>query len=275
MGGQRMRPLLTVLAYEAYSAKIDENAEFALATVIECFHKASLLHDDIQDDATERYSNPTLHKTDGIPVAINIGDYLTGKGYHILSQIQCEPLIHARCLGVISESHVKLSIGQGADILLPNNIANTSVDAMLRIFEQKTGEAVKVALLIGAISGNAPDADLERLTNFATWFGIAYQIRDDLNEYQELSDRKQPFDFPFLLALLNKSLNGETSKFPEMLQQENFEILLDYFKKYETVEKAGQYLQQYIAMCYAELDLLQNLKLRLSLYSIMGQVFKK
>ena len=274
MGGQRMRPLLSILAYQSYTTEINEKVQVALAMVIECFHKASLLHDDIQDDAEVRYDKPTLHKTDGIPVAINIGDYLVGKGYHILSQLDFDPIIHAKCLGVVSTSHLKLSEGQGADILLQKNIANTSVDGMLRIFEQKTGEAVKVALLTGAIAGNAPVADLEHLANFSGWFGIAYQIRDDLNEFRGESERKHPFDFPFLLALLNQSMNGESPKFPEMLQKNNFGKLIDYLKKYKAEETADAYLQKYINKCYAALDLLQNLKLRLSLYGIMGKVFK-
>lgn len=275
MGGQRMRPLLAVLAYQSYATEINEKAQVALAMVIECFHKASLLHDDIQDDAEARYEKPTLHKTDGIPVAINVGDYLVGKGYHILSQLQCDPAVHARCLGVVSASHLKLSEGQGADILLQKNIANTSVNGMLRIFEQKTGEAVKVALMTGAIAGNAPAEDIEHLSKFSEWFGIAYQIRDDLNEFRGESERKHPFDFPFLLALLNQSMNGESPKFAEMLQKNNFGILIDYLKKYRAVETADRYLQQYIAKCYAELDLLKNMKLRLSLYGIMGKVFKR
>lgn len=274
MGGQRMRPLLAVLAYQSYATEINEKVQVALAMVIECFHKASLLHDDIQDDAEVRYDKPTLHKTDGIPVAINIGDYLVGKGYHILSQSQYDPVVHARCLGVVSASHLKLSEGQGADILLQRNIANTSVDGMLRIFEQKTGEAVKVALMTGAIAGNAPDKDIEHLSKFSEWFGIAYQIRDDLNEFRGESERKHPFDFPFLLALLNQSMNGESLKFPEMLLKDNFEILIENLVKFKAEEKAGQYLQQYITKCYGELDLLQNPKIRLSLYGIMGKVFK-
>lgn len=274
MGGQRMRPLLTVLAYQSYAAEINEKIQVSLAMVIECFHKASLLHDDIQDNAEVRYEKPTLHKTDGIPVAINVGDYLVGKGYHILSQSQCDPVVHARCLGVVSASHLKLSEGQGADILLQKNITNTSVESMLRIFEQKTGEAVKVALMTGAIAGNAPDKDIEHLSKFSEWFGIAYQIRDDLNEFRGESERKYPFDFPFLLALLNQSMNGESLKFPEMLVNDNFEILLENLVKFKAEEKAGQYLQQYVANCYAELDELQNPKIRLSLYGIMGKVFK-
>jgi hypothetical protein len=147
LGGQRMRPLLSLLAYQSYAETVSEEIQSTLAVVIECFHKASLVHDDIQDDEDFRYNEPALHKTVGVPVAINIGDFLIGKGYQLLANISCSPLIKAECLKIVSNSHINLSEGQGADILLQQNISKKSVDEVLKIFEQKTGEAVKVALL--------------------------------------------------------------------------------------------------------------------------------
>jgi geranylgeranyl pyrophosphate synthase len=206
LGGQRMRPLLALLAYQSYSETVSEEVQSTLAVIIECFHKASLVHDDIQDNEDFRYNQPALHKTAGIPVAINIGDYLIGKGYHLLAGIPCNPEIKAECLKVVAESHLNLSEGQGADILLLQNIAKKSVDEGLKIFEQKTGEAVKVALLTGAIAGNAPENDINILSDFAENFGNAYQIRDDLKELRQTNELKHAVDFPILLSLLNKSI---------------------------------------------------------------------
>lgn len=274
LGGQRMRPLLAALAYRSYAETVSDEIQSILAVVIECFHKASLVHDDIQDDEDFRYEQPALHKTAGIPVAINIGDYLIGKGYQLLSSANCHPLIQTKCLKVVSASHLKLSEGQGADILLSQNIAQKTVNDVLQIFEQKTGEAVKVALLMGAIAGNAPESELKILENFSESFGIAYQIRDDLNEFREENELKHAFDFPFLLTLLNQSLNGESPSFSTILKTGDIETLLERFTKYNTVETADIYLEKYIQKCYAELEKLQNLKLRLSLYGLLGKVFK-
>lgn len=274
LGGQRMRPLLASLAYQSYAETPSDEIQTILSVVIECFHKASLVHDDIQDDEDFRYEQPALHKTAGIPVAINIGDYLIGKGYQLLSVAPCEPLVLAKCLKVVAASHLKLSEGQGADILLSQNLEQKSVNDVLEIFEQKTGEAVKVALLMGAIAGNAPENELEILGRFSEGFGIAYQIRDDLNEFHEENELKHAFDFPFLLTLLNQSLNGETPSFSAILKSGDLKILLENFKKYQTAETADSYLKDYIRKCYAELEKLQNLKLRLSLYGLMGKVFK-
>lgn len=274
LGGQRMRPLMALLAYQSYAETVSEEVQEILALVIECFHKASLVHDDIQDNEDFRYNQPALHKSAGIPVAINIGDYLTGKGYQLLASAPFDSIIKAECLKVVAASHVNLSEGQGADILLQQNISGKSVDDILKIFEQKTGEAVKVALLTGAIAGNAPESERQILSDFAEYFGIAYQVRDDLNELRENNELKHAFDFPFLLSLLNRSINGHKPSFSEILKADNFDLLLENFKKHETEITADKYLADFVQKCYTELDKLQNRKLRLSLYGVMGKVFK-
>ncbi len=274
LGGQRMRPLLALLAYQSYAEEISEEVQSALAVIIECFHKASLVHDDIQDDEDFRYEQPALHKIVGVPVAINIGDYLIGKGYQLLASVRCDAKVKADCLKVVATSHLNLSEGQGADILLQQNIAQKSVDEILQIFEQKTGEAVKVALMTGAIAGNASESELQLLSKFAEYFGIAYQIRDDLNELRETNHLKHAFDFPFLLSLLKQSINGHSPTFSAIIKTENFDVLLESFKQHGTEITADKYLEDYVQKCYAELDKLQNKKLRLSLYGVMGKVFK-
>ncbi|MGQ8336548.1 polyprenyl synthetase family protein [Sunxiuqinia sp. A32] len=274
MGGQRIRPLITVLAYRSYSENTQENIQAALAIIIECFHKASLIHDDIEDDDDFRYDQKTLHKSHGIPVAINVGDYLIGKGYQLLSNLAVAPEILADSLRVVSSSHLNLATGQGADLMLADRLHSTTVDQLLKIFTQKTGEAVKVALLLGAINGGAPKDELKRLETFSDWFGIAYQIRDDLNEFREDYQPEHTHHFPFLVALLNERLqeNGESERINEIRELDSNklrQLIVD-----EQVDKhADAFLKLYVDKCYHELDQLENLKLKLSLYGVMGKIF--
>ena len=88
LGGQRMRPLLSVLAYLSYSGNDDDRILALLSMIIECFHKASLVHDDIEDNSDQRYDTVTMHKKHGVSMAINAGDYLIGKGYLLLSELR-------------------------------------------------------------------------------------------------------------------------------------------------------------------------------------------
>ncbi|MGC9353807.1 MAG: polyprenyl synthetase family protein [Mariniphaga sp.] len=275
LGGQRIRPLLAALAYQSYSGEISEKIQQQLALAIECFHKASLIHDDIEDDEELRYGQPVLHRTDGIPTAVNVGDYLIGKGYRLLSQIHLKPAVLAECLAVVAESHVKLAEGQGADILLNSQITEKSTDGVLQIFRLKTGEAVKVALLTGAIAGEAPQTDREFLRKFSEYFGIAYQIRDDLNEFREDNPFGNLFDFPFLLALLQEKMTAVDHEFPRILSENNLPLFRKNIEKFDIENRTERYLQVYVDKCYAELDSLQNQKMRLGLYNVMGKVFKE
>lgn len=275
MGGQRIRPLLTVLAYQAYSAGISDTIQQHLAIIIECFHKASLIHDDIEDDEETRYEQPVLHRTHGIPTAINVGDYLVGKGYRLLAQTDLKPSVLTECLTVVSGSHVKLAEGQGEDILLQMQIAEKSPEDLLQIFRLKTGEAVKVALLTGALAGEAPLAEREFLSNFSEYFGIAYQIRDDLNEFREENTSSNMFDFPFLLALLQQKMNGTGHEISHMPAENNLVFFRENIERYGIEKFTENFLEEYVDKCYAELDKLQNQKMRLGLYSIMGKVFKE
>ncbi|WP_163717252.1 polyprenyl synthetase family protein [Mangrovibacterium lignilyticum] len=274
IGGQRIRPLLTVLAYRSYTDQPNEEVQQLMAIIIECFHKASLIHDDIEDDDDYRYEQETLHRTNGIPVAINVGDFLIGKGYQLLAALKVEPVLIAESLKVVAESHLNLSRGQGDDLAMNKDLFRFSVDEVLHIFTQKTGEAVKVALLLGAIQGGAPQCDLAVLAQFADWFGIAYQIRDDLNEFHSEQVQEHAHHFPFLLALLKERLreNGGSDMI-DSVGPDNFSQLCAIIRKEQVDLHADAFQKLYVDKCFRELDKLQNLKLRLSLYGVLGKIF--
>lgn len=266
IGGQRIRPIIAALAYQAYAEAPSNEILYPLSLIIECFHKASLIHDDIEDDADYRYAMETAHIKYGIPQAINAGDYLIGKGYRLLSELPIKGELMARALRQVSDSHLKLTQGQGADILFNSGQNKPDVEATLQIFKNKTGEAIKVAILLGAIIGEADDAELQVLNKFSDLMGISYQIRDDLNEFREENATEKIADFPFLVALLNGEYSGQNMSEVGVFRKVVLANQLD--------KKAQLTLDDYVQKCYAELDKLQNKKLRLSLYGILGKIFK-
>jgi len=184
-GGKRWRPLLSIAVYKALkgnSAKISRSMR-ALAIAIECFHKASLVHDDIEDDDSLRYGAKTLHKKYGIPVALNIGDLLLGEGYRIISSCKFSEKDKNRIFETASKGHRELALGQGEELLLKNNKNFYSVKQIIKIFQGKTSPAFEVALLFGAIGANADDKVCQILKDFSKYLGITYQIRDDLEDF--------------------------------------------------------------------------------------------
>ncbi|MDD4426538.1 MAG: polyprenyl synthetase family protein, partial [Mariniphaga sp.] len=273
-GGHRIRPLLAAIAYQACSTNPSNEVQKHLAIAIECFHKASLIHDDIEDDEAMRYEHPTLHKEHGIPTAINLGDFLVGKGYHLLAGMPVEKTIQADCFRVVSESHIKLSEGQGDDISLPKQIRHKSVEDVIQIFSNKTSEAIKVSLLTGAVAGNAPDKILNILESFSHWFGIAYQIRDDLQEFQLEHRRVKLFDFPFLLILLKEEMELNHENFNEIIDSGNLNDFVEKVDQFNITTKAEKYFHDTVNQCYEELNKLDNNSLRLALHAISGRIFK-
>ncbi len=119
------------------------------ALSIETFHKASLVHDDIEDDDQFRYGDPTLHRKFGTPTAINVGDYLIGLGYRLISRDAAAIGADAAAdmLDRLADAHMKLTEGQGAELLWRDSLNKklTPLDA-LKIYALKTSPAFEAAL---------------------------------------------------------------------------------------------------------------------------------
>jgi len=273
-GGQRIRPLLTALAYSSYSAEVSEELLADLSVVVECFHKASLIHDDVEDNDDFRYDNETIHKLNGTAVAINTGDYLLGKGYELLGKLALPPEKLTACFQLVASGHVALSLGQGADLLASSHKTILSLGHQLEIFERKTGSAIRVALLLGAVAAGAPESDLSVLKEFSGYFGMAYQIKDDLDEFREANEHTHPADYPLLLSLLSEDADDSLrSKISQLYAGNNRSQLDELIGEKEIEQKADQLLQEYTGKAYQELDKLKNLKMKLSLYTVLGKIF--
>lgn len=273
-GGQRIRPLLTALAYSAYSAEVSEDLLLQLSVVVECFHKASLIHDDIEDNDDFRYNTETIHKQHGIPVAINTGDFLLGKGYELLGKLTLEPKVMAACYQLVAQGHVALSVGQGADLLASSKNAVLSLVDQLKIFEQKTGSAILVALLLGATAAGASENDLQILKKFSAYFGMAYQIKDDLDEYRESNEHTQVADYPLMLSILSENAPDLAVEDIQIAYARNDKKqVAEWIEANQIVKAAEELLSEYTAKAYNELDQLVNLRLKLSLYTVLGKIF--
>ena len=100
--GKRWRPFLTACAFQSFQEdpQLQIPADLQkIALSVECFHKASLVHDDIEDRDSSRYGEATLHEAHGVPVALNVGDLLLGEGYRMIAESQASPKGRNRCYG--------------------------------------------------------------------------------------------------------------------------------------------------------------------------------
>jgi len=218
--GKRWRPYLaTCAAMALLSEHHDEppaipEAMRRLAIAVECFHKASLVHDDIEDGDAERYGEKTLHAEHGVPVALNVGDYLLGLGYKLIGELDVDGAKKGEMLRIAAEGHLTLSRGQGTELLWAGKPDVLSSMQVLDIFRQKTAPAFEVALRLGAQLAGGSDEIHEVLRKYSESLGIAYQIRDDIEDHDGSSDSHdlEALRPSLLLAIAHKRGNEEESE---------------------------------------------------------------
>jgi geranylgeranyl pyrophosphate synthase len=200
--GKRWRPFLTACAYKALQddpdAPLPESVRRA-AVAVECFHKASLVHDDIEDGDERRYGRATLPAEHGIPVALNAGDLLLGEGYRLLAGCGARPDVCAELVRIAARGHRELCLGQGAELAWTERPRPIKADEIIEIFRQKTSPAFDVALGVGAALGGATPETHAVLRDYSDALGIAYQIRDDLEDLAADASAADGFGAPSLL----------------------------------------------------------------------------
>ncbi len=185
-GGKRWRPLLTVSIARALGngQSAEQTAVIKkIALAVECFHKASLIHDDIEDNDAVRYGEETPHREYGMPRALNAGDLLVGEGYRLIGTSGARPEAIAQMLAIASEGHCTLCHGQGEELAWSARPQVLTAEQVLRIFALKTSPAFEVALRLGAVCAGADAGMHSILTAFSQSLGIAYQIEDDLQDF--------------------------------------------------------------------------------------------
>lgn len=201
-GGRRFRPFMTLAAWYAASGKKplssgDETPEIpdavaSVAVAIEAFHKASLVHDDIQDDDQYRYGKTTLHRSHGVEQAINVGDYLIGLGYRLIhSARKFDPEASLDVLDSMSAAHLRLCDGQGAEMAFQQrpDLNLSPLDA-LQIYSLKTSPAFQAALYAGLRLAKHPLAETDLIAHYCRHAGVAFQVLNDLKDWQTDSENK-------------------------------------------------------------------------------------
>ncbi|GBD37485.1 All-trans-nonaprenyl-diphosphate synthase (geranyl-diphosphate specific) [bacterium HR36] len=299
-GGKRFRPFITLAAYDAVhgapATLADGIAEFPspvkrIALAIEVFHKASLVHDDIEDDDTYRYGRETLHRQYGVPTAINVGDYLIGLGYRLAARCRSE-LDAATCndiLHKLAEAHMKLAEGQGAELAWreAQDKMLTPLDA-LKIYALKTAPAFEAALYAGLrLAG--PISQYEKpLAEFCRHLGVAFQILNDLQDWEGDEDNKLVAGQDILsgrptvlLALALEGLpNAERQWLLQILRQshvsvDRLETVRRLLERTGVFARAEQLVEKHRARAEAVADEVEPESLRQLLYYLVDNVLAR
>ncbi len=180
-GGKRLRPLFFILSCELCDYR--EGDMYLLATIFECIHAASLLHDDVIDNASIRRGKRAANKVWGIPAAVLVGDFLFSKSSRIAAE-----KTHAEFLRVLAETATMMTEGQIMEYINTHNWSMTRKE-YLEIITSKTAALMSAACSCGAVVAGASQADIQSLRDFGRNMGIAFQIVDDIFDYTSTVER--------------------------------------------------------------------------------------
>jgi geranylgeranyl diphosphate synthase type II len=281
LDGKRWRPFLTTAVYMAFTgcdyASIPAGVR-QVALAGECIHKGSLIYDDIQDQDSCRYGVDTLHVQHGTPVALTVSLFLIGLGYRMIADCECEAASRVRLLSLATHGHCELCLGQGAELGWMRDPRPLSPDEVLDIFRKKTAPSFDVIFQLGAILGGATTAELEVFARYSETVGIAYQIRDDLEDYTSGGDvddvrAGRP---SIMIALTHAQAVGADKKMvaeawckADASQAESIRTLM---KTLDIERTARDLLDDYRSRAIADLQPLTNPQVKILLHRLASKI---
>ena len=174
-GGKRIRPVLLLLACDAFGGDVSD--AMSAAAAVEMFHNFTLLHDDIMDNAVVRRGKPSVYANWGTNVAILSGDAMMIYAYKLLHNVPEDKL--SRIMDIFTAMALQVCEGQQYDMDF-ESLQKVSVVEYMRMIELKTSVLLAGSAMIGAVLGNASEEDCRKIYRYALELGLAFQLQDDL-----------------------------------------------------------------------------------------------
>lgn len=174
IGGKRVRPVLTLLAYNLYREDIERVMPQAIA--LETYHNYTLLHDDLMDNADVRRGKPTVHRKWDANTAILSGDSMLVLAYQRMAQ--CDEAHLKSVLDLFTETALQIGEGQQYDMEFERR-DDVSEEEYIEMIRLKTSVLLACGLKMGALMADAPSGDADNLYRFGECVGLAFQLQDD------------------------------------------------------------------------------------------------
>lgn len=250
-GGKRIRPVFVLLSGQIGTLDIDKVKTVAVS--LELIHMATLVHDDVIDDADLRRGKPTIRQQYDNRVAMYTGDYILARALENITTLQ-----EARIHRILSRTIVQVCIGEIEQIKDKYNWDQNLRDYLRRI-KRKTALLIAASCKLGALVSNVPDKDARRLYLYGYYIGMSYQIIDDILDFtsspKELgkpagNDLLQGnITLPVLLAMKEASIEKrikEMFKTPEHVTESDIEHLISELKNTNAIEASYRISDLYL-----------------------------
>ena len=282
-GGKRLRPILVVL-----SAKVcgyEGNDAHTLAAVVELIHVASLVHDDVLDEAAIRRGRETLQTKWGNKVAVLVGDYLHARVLSMLVSRRSDDPATA----ILADTTQAMCEGEVIHAYKSGDF-DISEAEYLKIISFKTGKLIAASCTLGAHLGTPTEAkQVEALTTYGQQIGTAFQIVDDLLDFTEDSDklgkdafgdlREGKLTFPIIYA---RSVCDDTEKHklekvlhPDTDRAEAIAFVKSLFQRHNVEEHCLKVAQDYADRAKAALAPLSETPARIALEQLADYVVSR
>jgi octaprenyl-diphosphate synthase len=180
-GGKRLRPMLLLLAARLSGYQGPRGVR--LACVVELLHTATLIHDDVVDQAPLRRGRPSANARWGDDASVLVGDHLYSKSFAMLVRDNDRAVMES-----LARSTVSMTEAEVFKLQLKRS-GTTSEEDYLRIITQKTASFISACCRIGALLGGCPPRQVDALTRYGLDVGVAFQIADDALDFVADQDR--------------------------------------------------------------------------------------
>ena len=276
--GKMVRPAFTILAGQ-FGKDYDAQKIRALAAVVEMFHMATLVHDDVIDEAKMRRNKETIQSKYGKAYAVYIGDYLFCICFKILaetaslSSIQMDSRSMSRiCLGEVEQLNSRFDKA-------------VSVKHYLKRVSGKTAELFALSLYIGAAESGCSKLLSRLLWNIGHHIGMAFQIIDDLLDYEgdesllgkdganDLTDGI--YNLPLIYALEKKPAELIQLLDQPTYTKEDIQMIIQLTRQYGGIDAAKELARKYTEKAYKLIDKLPNTESKMILKEVTMQLLKR
>ncbi|WP_238370960.1 polyprenyl synthetase family protein [Heliomarina baculiformis] len=175
-GGKRLRPMLTLAAARICGYEGSDHVK--LAATVEFIHTATLLHDDVVDESEQRRGRPTANLLWDNSSSVLVGDYLLARAF--LMMVETESL---RVLSILAGASATIAEGEVLQLSAASNLS-TNESVYLKVVRGKTAALFSAATQVGGVISGADESHIQALYDYGDALGIAFQIADDLLDYQ-------------------------------------------------------------------------------------------
>ena len=279
--GKRLRPLLFVLSCELCAPAGEEI--YRLSTIFECIHAASLLHDDVLDNAEMRRKKPSVRNVWGNSAAVLGGDFLYAQASAIVGE--CDNLEFVKALGRTTKRMVE---GQFLELGHTHNW-HLSKEQYMEVIVAKTAELMSAACACGGIIAGAPKAAIDHLGRFGLNLGIAFQLIDDVLDYTSSEEafgkpvgkdlREGKITLP-LIYLLSDFQENEITRLEDFFRNqeakgEDYERIIAMVRNNAVIEKIQKEAQGYVDQANRALDFFPESSIKDDLSGLSQYILKR